>query len=688
MRRSIVRHALLPLALTFAALGAGATGAPAQAPTAHELRVAEDARARTTEQLATLRAGLAAPAPGVRRIAVRGLGRLRRGDLVPDIAPMLADPSPAVRAAAAIALLDAAASGGAPDARSLLVRRLATERSPAVVGALAEALGWTAHDSAAVRGTAEAIVARSRLSSPAALWGVAHGLFGLARQRSARNALPAPAVARLVELQRHGRGAAVSRRAGEIRELATMALASSGQATERMLSTALDDPDRHVRAAATRGLAGVDTIAAARLARRLQGDRAWQVRALAVGALARRFGRDGCAYYARSLMMDSVVQVRLAAVDALGAGCDGGQDLRPLLDGLAGALPAPRGDQPGAWHLPARALLALAAQDTARARTRIPAFAASPSFFVRDYAARAAGTVGDTATLRRLALDAHPNVRATAIAALAARVGTGATDLYRRALESDDSQLLQAAAAALEGSRETRTAQLLLAALERLTRRGWETDREARLALLERLRAFRSPEVVSLVEPLLSDHDSLVAHGAADLIGAATGTRPPPTPVPHAPHPVPADSTLARLARSRVVIEMEDGGIFAFALFPYEAPTNAARVAALAREGRLDGLTFHRAVIPRFMQGGSPGANEYAGWGHYTRDELGRPNRRGAILMSTRGYDTADGQFVPETADNFEYDHQYTVIGEIVRGIAVVDRMLEGARIRKATVQP
>ena len=58
-------------------------------------------------------------------------------------------------------------------------------------------------------------------------------------------------------------------------------------------------------------------------------------------------------------------------------------------------------------------------------------------------------------------------------------------------------------------------------------------------------------------------------------------------------------------------------------LLPFDAPTNAWRFARLAREGWFDGLTFHR-VAPNFViQGGSPGANEYAGDGPYTRDEIG-----------------------------------------------------------------
>ena len=87
--------------------------------------------------------------------------------------------------------------------------------------------------------------------------------------------------------------------------------------------------------------------------------------------------------------------------------------------------------------------------------------------------------------------------------------------------------------------------------------------------------------------------------------------------------------------------------------------------------------------MARLVQGGSRGANEYAGWGAYTRDELALPNRRGAVGISTRGRDTGDGQLYIDVADLFDLDHDYTVFGEVVAGMELVDRMQEGARIKR-----
>ena len=107
----------------------------------------------------------------------------------------------------------------------------------------------------------------------------------------------------------------------------------------------------------------------------------------------------------------------------------------------------------------------------------------------------------------------------------------------------------------------------------------------------------------------------------------------------------------------------------------------------LARQGYYNGLTFHRVVPTFVLQGGSPGANEYAGDGQFTRDEVGlRSNARGTIGLSTRGRNTGDMQFYVNLLDNPRLDHEFTVFGEITSGMDVMDRVLEGDVIARIDV--
>jgi cyclophilin family peptidyl-prolyl cis-trans isomerase len=107
----------------------------------------------------------------------------------------------------------------------------------------------------------------------------------------------------------------------------------------------------------------------------------------------------------------------------------------------------------------------------------------------------------------------------------------------------------------------------------------------------------------------------------------------------------------------------------------------------LAESGYYNGLTFHR-VVPNFViQGGSPGANEYIGDAAFMRDELGSwPHVRGAVGISTRGRDTGDAQIFIDLVDNPRLDHDYTVFAQVLNGIDVVDRILEGDVIEKIEI--
>ena len=91
-------------------------------------------------------------------------------------------------------------------------------------------------------------------------------------------------------------------------------------------------------------------------------------------------------------------------------------------------------------------------------------------------------------------------------------------------------------------------------------------------------------------------------------------------------------------------------------------------------------------MVPNFViQGGSPGANEYAGHGAFTRDEVGLAVQwRGTVGVSTRGRDTGDGQIYVNLVDDVRLDHDYTILGVVTAGMDVVDAVLEGDVIRSA----
>jgi cyclophilin family peptidyl-prolyl cis-trans isomerase len=136
------------------------------------------------------------------------------------------------------------------------------------------------------------------------------------------------------------------------------------------------------------------------------------------------------------------------------------------------------------------------------------------------------------------------------------------------------------------------------------------------------------------------------------------------------------------------VVTMESGQRFAVRFEP-EAPLTRTRFLRLVRANYYDGLTFHRVVANAFIQGGSPGANEYAGDALYMRDEVGLAmHTRGSLGISTRGRDTGDAQIFINLVDNPFLDYEYTVFARVCGdGMDTVDRIQEADRIQRIEVE-
>ena len=133
------------------------------------------------------------------------------------------------------------------------------------------------------------------------------------------------------------------------------------------------------------------------------------------------------------------------------------------------------------------------------------------------------------------------------------------------------------------------------------------------------------------------------------------------------------------------VIIKTDFGNIKFSLLPDIAPETVRNFSQLAKSGFYNGTLFHR-VIPGFMiQGGDPNTKNpdkstwgQGGPGYNLKAEFNsRSHLRGIVSMARAGDpDSAGSQFFIVTSDSTFLDKQYTVFGEVVDGMEVVDEIV------------
>ena len=117
------------------------------------------------------------------------------------------------------------------------------------------------------------------------------------------------------------------------------------------------------------------------------------------------------------------------------------------------------------------------------------------------------------------------------------------------------------------------------------------------------------------------------------------------------------------------------------------APGHAARLKQLATEKFYDNVPFHR-VIPGFMaqtgdgeRGNGTGGSKYPD----LKAEFSQvPFKRGIVGMARKGNsnDSANSQFFIMYADGAFLNGQYTVIGEVLSGMDVVDKIKKGEPVQ------
>ena len=113
------------------------------------------------------------------------------------------------------------------------------------------------------------------------------------------------------------------------------------------------------------------------------------------------------------------------------------------------------------------------------------------------------------------------------------------------------------------------------------------------------------------------------------------------------------------------------------------APQHAERLKQLAREGFYNNVPFHRVMDGFMAQTGDGQKFDGTGGSKYPmlkQEFSSTPFKRGVVGMARRGdsVDSANAQFFICFADASFLNGKYTVIGDVVQGMDVVDKINKG----------
>ena len=141
-----------------------------------------------------------------------------------------------------------------------------------------------------------------------------------------------------------------------------------------------------------------------------------------------------------------------------------------------------------------------------------------------------------------------------------------------------------------------------------------------------------------------------------------------------------------------MILKLKDGDI-KIELFEDVAPNHVKRIKQLAKEGKYDGVVFHR-VIDGFMaqtgdvKFGNSSNDDFdlkrAGQGGSDLPDLKEefsdlPHERGTLSMArSQNPNSANSQFFICFKESSFLDRQYTVFGKVIEGMDLVDKIKKG----------
>ncbi len=254
-------------------------------------------------------------------------------------------------------------------------------------------------------------------------------------------------------------------------------------------------------------------------------------------------------------------------------------------------------------------------------------------------------------------------------------------------LSTNDIEIRATAAALFEWTDDDGRLSLMLRTLEAAKK---DRENDVRLALLRSMGSLKSERATAAIRASLKDPDYLVRRLAIDLLQRRgireSDARAEPVGINQ---PLSYYEGVMRRSEEPLIAVIETAkGRVTIELFAKDAPLTVENFVTLARRRYFDGLVFHR-VVPNFViQTGDPRGDGTGGPASRIRCEINlRAYTRGTVGMALSGKDTGGSQFFVTHSPAPHLDGGYTVFGQVVGGMDVVDRITRGDVIRRVTLR-
>lgn len=138
-----------------------------------------------------------------------------------------------------------------------------------------------------------------------------------------------------------------------------------------------------------------------------------------------------------------------------------------------------------------------------------------------------------------------------------------------------------------------------------------------------------------------------------------------------------------------VFLDTKDGRI-TIKLRPDLAPKHVAQITTLVKQGFYDGIVFHRVIDGFMAQTGDPTGTGMGGskLPNIPAEFSNAPFKRGTLGMArSQDPNSANSQFFICFAEASFLNGQYTVFGEVIAGMEIVDKIKKGDQAQNGTVK-